>query len=264
MSKNISYNNWNFQDSNFVTKDIIYRNVPSKTIDLEQKVRSDGFHVINTYYNSKEITIDGVVTRDTEDNLRTSINSMKEALYVDEANLDIDDGSSTMRYVCSLKSLDIPEEFYHITHLPYRIVFLCQPFGKATTTSSQLEIITSDTSSIGTINPIGSAPPRPKLRWTCSGSPTSAITQIKFTNSSTNKSITVGSLAIDANGDYLEVDCDAMTVQVSHDGGAAVNIDFDGVFPIFLTNTNSYSTIITGGGASWSLRQYIEYYAQYL
>lgn len=263
MAKSLLYNNHDFQNSYFRTKDIIYRNLPTKVLDLEPKIRRDGFHVINTYYDSKDITISGTLTRDTEANLKTSIDSMKEALHTDEANLDIDDGGTTIRWVCSVQSINVPEEHYHITRIPYEITFRCQPLGKLTTSTTETASVTT-TSSSDDFNPTGSAPPLPTLKWTCTTAPTAAITSITFENTTTSKSITVSSLALDANGDYLEIDCDAMTSSVSYDGGDTSEVDYTGVFPTFETDTNSYSVTIVGGGASFALEQSIEYYQTYL
>lgn len=263
MSKNITYNAFDLQDDNFRTRNIVYRNLPNKTIDVEPKVRSDGFRIVNTYYDSKDISVNGTLTRDTEANLKISLDLMKESLNIDEANLDIDDGGGTIRYVCSVTSLDVPEDFYHITQIPYRIVFRCEPFGKATSGVTDTSSFSSSPSS-STLNPTGSAPPLPALKWTCDGAPTSAITQISFSNITTGQSITVGSLTLDANGDYLEVDCEDLSVKVSYDGGAATEIDFTGVFPNFIAGSNSYTVTITGGGATWTLDQEITYTPLYL
>jgi len=263
VAKSITYNSFPLQDSNFRTKDIIYRNFPEKIIDLEPNARRDGFRLVNTYYNKKDIIISGTLTRDTEANLKTSLDSMKEALHSDEAALDIDDGGTTIRYVCSVDSISVPEEHYNITRIPYKIVFRCQPFGHATTGVTSTNSINS-TPFETTINPTGSAPPLPTLKWTCDGSPTAAITQIVFNNTTTGDSITVPSLALDADGDYLIIDTDAMTVKRSYDGGAETSIDFTGVFPTFNATSNSYSVSIVGGGATWALDQVIEYYSAYL
>ncbi len=263
MAKNITYNSFSLQDSYFRTKDIIYRNMPSKVIDLEPNARRDGFRLVNTYYEMKDITVSGTLTRDTEANLKTSLDSMKEALHSDEAALDIDDGGGTIRYVCSVEAVDVPEEHYHITRIPYQITFRCQPFGHATTSVTETNSINSTPFST-TINPTGSAPPSPSLKWTCDGAPTTPITEIVFSNTTTGDSITVESLAMDASGDYLIIDTDEMTVKVSHDGGAATEVDFTGVFPKFNATSNSYTVTITGGGATWALDQEITYYPAYL
>jgi len=264
--KSIQFNSFSLQSTNWKTKDIIYRNLPEKNVDINLKSRRDGFDVVNTYYSQKVITIEGTVISDTEANLKILVDNMKESLSTDEANLDINDGGTTLRYVCSVQNIAIPEEHYNITHLPYKISFICQPFAMLTSTTTDTNSIanTSPSPFTDTINPIGSAKPKPTLKWTCSGAPSAAITQISFTNSTTGDTITVGSLALDANGDYLEIDCDAMTVKVSHDGGAATDIDYTGVFPDFSANSNNYSITITGGGATWNLAQIITYYPSYL
>ena len=266
MAKSITYNSHNFQDTNFRTKDIIYRNMPEKTIDLEPKPRREGFRFVNSYYNAKNIRISGTLTRDTEANLKTSIDAMKEALHTDEANLDIGDGGGTIRYVCSVQSIRVPEEHYHITRVPYDVVFQCQPLGSATSTTVDSQTITQASADpyLNTINPTGSAPPLPVLKWVTDGVPSAAITQIKFENTTTSESMTVATLALDASGDYLEIDCNAMTVKVSHDGGTATEVDFTGVFPDFKAVSNSYEVTITGGGATWELDQTITYYPLYL
>lgn len=266
MPKAITYNSFDFQDSNFRTKDIMYRNLPNKVIDLELKARRDGFRLINTYYDMKDIVISGTLTRDTEANLKTSLDSMKEALGVNTANLDIGDGDGTIRYTASVASIDIPEEHYHITSVPYKITFRCQPLGKAITPITDTKTITEVSSSpyMNTFDPTGSVGPLPVLKWVCVGPPTSAITQIVFNNISTGDFITVANLALDASVDYLEIDVDSMTVKVSHDGGAATEVDFTGVFPKFVAGSNSYSVTITGGGATWILTQTITYYSLYL
>lgn len=266
MAKNITFSNFDLQTSYFRTKNIIYRNLPNKNIDLEPNSRRDGFRLIDTYYNLKDIVISGTLTRDTEANLKTSLDSMKEALYVDEANLDIDDGSGTIRYVCSVESIRVPEEHYNITQIPYNITFRCQPFGKTTTSTNDSKTITnaSTVPYTSTVDPVGSAPPLPILKWTCSGAPTAAITQIIFENTTTTDLITVGSLNLILNNDYLEIDCDAMTVKAVQNGGAEAEIDFTGVFPKFEATSNSYKVTITGGGATWTLDQDIDYYSTYL
>ena len=265
-AKSITFNSFDLQDSNFRTRDIVYRNTPEKIIDLIPKSRRDGFDLVNTYYENKEITIVGMLTRDTEANLKTSLDLMKAALHIDESNLDINDGGTTMRFVASVKSINVPEEHYHITQIPYEIVFICEPFMKSTSTTTDSKTITQASASPyeNTFDPVGSIGPNPVLKWACSGAPMAAITQIVFENVTTGETITVPSLVLDADGDYLEIDCENLTVKRVYDGGAATSIDFTGVFPTFKSTSNSYKVTITGGGATWSLSQTIVYYSTYI
>ena len=266
MAKAIQFNSYDLQNSYWRTKDIIYRNMPAKTIDLEPNVRRDGFYIINTFYNQKIITISGTLTRDTIANLKASLAGMKEALNTNEANLDIYDGDRTLRFNATVESIDIPEEHYNITQVPYRISFRCQPFGTVTSSTTDTKAIDEASADpyTNTFNPVGSAPPATVLKWACDGNPTAAITQIKFTNYTTNESITVSGLVLDADGDYLVIDYDAMTVKYSVDGGAETSIDFTGVLPSFVPGSNSYGLWITGGGATWDMEQTVVYYETYL
>lgn len=262
-AKSITYNSFSLQDSNFLTKDIIYRNLPSKVLDLEPLSRRDGFRFVNSYYSDKQITASGNVTADTESALRTIVDNMKRALNTDEANLDIADGGSTVRWVCSVESIDVPEQHYNITRLPYAISFKCQPFGKSTSQTTSTNSIVNTNSSSGTLVVIGSASPRPVVRWTVSGTPSSAITAISLTNNTTGDILAATGLTLSGDGDYFEVDTEDMSA-VQNTGSGEVEKDFTGVFPRFQTSTNSYSVTITGGGASRTLAQQITYYASYL
>ena len=191
---------------------------------------------------------------------------MKEALHVDEANLDIDDGSTIVRYVCSVEAIEVPEQHYHITRVPYQIVFRCQPIGHSTSQTNDSKVINQASPSpyLDTFDPVGSAPPLPILKWTINVVPSSDITQIVFENTTTGDTITIPNLVLDAFNDFLEIDIDAMTVKVSYDGGTATEIDFTGVFPRFKATNNSYKVTITGGGATWELNQDIDYFEAYL
>jgi len=262
-AKAISVNTLSIQDSNYLVSEIVYRNIPSKSINILQKSRNDGFIFQNSYYTDKTITISGFVSDTSEALLKVRIDTLKEYLSADTFNIDIDDGGTTVRYVGSLESLSIPEKYYSITTVPFTMTLKCQPFGKltsATTSTNSIEAATYTAS----INPTGSIAPKPSLKWACSTMPTSAITQIVFANSTTGDTITVPSLAMDASGDYLKIDTDTMTVEVSHDGGAATAIDYTGVLPSFAIGSNSYSVTVTGGGASWKLLQTVSYYPTYL
>src|SRR3972149_4182336 len=115
MATSISYNSFSLQDSDWRTKDIIYRNFPEKVIDLEPNARRDGFRVINTYYNRKDISISGTLTKDPGANLKISLDSMKEALHAMAAPPIAARRQPPPRGRRSLRSTKAPEEHYHIT-----------------------------------------------------------------------------------------------------------------------------------------------------
>jgi len=263
--KNISYNSYDLQTEHFITKNIIYRNAPEKEINLQQISRNDGFVLQNTRFTQKQITVEGFLSEDSEASLKSTLDAMKAALSQNEKNLDIDDGGTTMRFVCSVESINIPEDFYHISDVPYSIKFKCQPFATSTNSVTSTNTITQSSSSPFTdsIVTVGSYGPKPKIKILCADTPATDITQIVFNNTTTNESITVLNLVLDNTGDYLEIDCDEMTVKSSYDGGTATQIDFTGVFPSFIAGTNTYSITITGG-TTFSLTESIVYYPNYI
>lgn len=267
-AKEISLNGLDIQSENYIVSDILYRNTPSKSLNILQKSRNDGFVLQSMYYTEKNITVSGNINCSTEADLKTKIDTLKEYTSgTDEFNVDIDDAGNTMRFVCSLESLNIPEKHYNITNVPFNISLKCQPFGKYTTATTDSKTITNASASpyLNTLDPTGSVAPKPVLKWTvATGTPTTAITQIVFTNTTTGDAITVAALALDAVGDYLEIDCENLTVSVSHDGNASVSIDYVGVFPSFNIGINSYFVSITGGSTSWNLTQLISYYPTYI
>lgn len=263
MTKAITFNSFSLQDTNWRTKDIIYRNLPVRSLDTELISRGDGFRLINAYYTSKDITVSGTVTADTEAALRILVDNMKKALYTTEANLDITDGSTTLRWVATVSNISVPEEHYHITRIPYSITFRCQPIATSTASVTDTNSIVNTSSDTDTVVITGSIAPKPVIRWTVSGAPSSAITAIQFANTTSGDTIAVSGLVLNGNTDYLEIDTDNMTV-VYNTGSGEVDIDFTGVFPSFVTSTNSYTVTITGGGASKTLNQTIVYYPSYL
>lgn len=261
--KLVEFAGQSLQNSNWLTRRILYRQFPGKTVETRALSRRDGFRILSSSYESKEISISGVLVQSTEELLRTTINVMKEYLNKDEQLLKITDGSITLCYTATLVAFDVPEDYYHITTLPYDMTFRCQPLGFSQTASTESASITSSASSYN-YNPIGSGAPTPKIRWTVTTTAASPITGITFINSTTSDTITVTGLTMSNNGQYLEIDVDAMTVTYNN-GSTNSLLDFTGVFPRFVTTTNALSTTITGVGAgAFAVKQKIEYYAKYL
>ncbi len=220
--------------------------------------------MLGTRYESKEIKIEGHLICTSESELRTYLIALKKALDTDEANLDIDDDDNptVLRYIATVSDINIPEEHYYISDVPYSITFIAQPYGKATTTSLITNSITTSTDTI-TVVLTGSAGSKPLLNYINTSTPSSAITSVTVRNTTTSESITVTGLALDGKNEYLEIDCDAMTVK-KYEATTLTNSDFSGMFPSFKPGTNSIYVTLVGGGASINLKQSVTYYPYYL
>lgn len=252
-AKNISFNNLSLQNDTYKTENINYRHLGEKQIQKKPDTRTGGFDISETKYTQKVITVTGTIYGNDKADLRSAVDNLKEKLSPEEKNLDIDYGNKTIRYEATVQSIEVPEERWHITQLPFTIEFLTQPW--ATSTASTLKSWTSITNTTFTnsINIDGSYNPSPTIKVT---SNKSIDTTVKFTNDTTGDWIETKSTQSFSTNSVLEVDTDAETVKL--DGS---NIDFAGVFPVFNPNTNSV-TVTTTGSPDYYLE--IEYFPTYL
>ena len=256
MADSITYDNFSLQDTHWKTKNIRYKNLPERSIDLETIAREDGFKIVNVGHDRKIIEVEGMLVTNTNSTMRTLLDSMKSSLRTKEKNLDIAYGGSTIRYEATVQDIEIPDDFYHITACPYRIIFVCQPFGKSTTpVSSSYNNVTGSTYT-NSINVTGSAEPRPVIQFTVDSE--TSLTKIQFQNKpvdAVTNSITV-SQSFNA-GNVLIIDCGERTVKLNGN-----NSDFTGVFPTFYPSTNSIT--ITFTSTAHQVDTLITYYPSYL
>jgi len=237
---NISYNSFDLQDSTYITRTITHRQIGERVLDTKPNLRRGSFDVVDTRFTRKIITITGWVKSDTAANLRIAIDTMKENIHGQEKNLDIDYGSGTIRYKATVQSMDVPEEAWYISQVPFTIEFLCEPWGTTPTTSSQSYLNKTTATYSSTINMTGSMGPFPTL--TVDIDSETDMTAIKFENTTSSDWIQISrSFTV---SESLVINCLNETVQV--DG---INVDFTGVFPEFITNTNSFLVTITDSGA---------------
>ena len=262
---NILYNSYDLQTTadsanTILTKDIIEKKLPEKIINLKQDTIRDGFSVIDVQYTNKIITLSGWLISDTAANLRTLTDNFKNYLRPNEKNLDIETygGSPAYRrYVCSCQSIDVPEEHWQTTQVPYAAEFLCNPFGKATSVTT----VNLNSGSNITSTPYNESP---SITGTYKCKPTITITvvsetdltAIKFENTTNLDWIQVARSFSAA--EVLTINCESETVQV--DGS---NVDFTGVFPRFDPGTSVLSTTTTDSGA-FAITISFTYYPTYL
>jgi hypothetical protein len=263
---NLTYNSNSFQTTasaaaTILTKDILFEDIPEKSLILKQDTIRDGFSVVDTVYTQKIITLRGWLISDTPTNLRTHIDNVKGYLNEDEKNLDIETygGSGVYRrYVCSCQNFSVQSEHWMTTQVPYEATFLAKPFGTATTTTTidlnSGNAITSspydeDISITGTYNT------KPTIIITVASE--TSMTVLRLTNNTTGDWIQVTPSGEFSAADVLEIDCENETVELN---GSA--IDFTGVFPTFEDGSNSLTLTITA--SAFNLTADIVYSPTYL
>ena len=262
-SGNITFNGYDLQTATdtantILTRNILYRHIPDKVINIKQDTIRDGFDVLDVQYSQKMISLNGWLISDSSANLRTLKNTFHNKLRQTEKNLIINDGGININYICTLRSLDVPEEHWNITQIPYNAEFLCKPFGKLTSTTtinlnSGVNVTTSPYNE--TISFTGSYCSKPVITFTLAGALITNMTALKLTNNTTSDWIEI---ARDFSiSDVLVIDCEDETVEVN-----GVNVDFTGVFPVFEEGSNILSIIVTATSFSYTCS--LVYYPTYL
>jgi len=237
---NILFDSFDLQTSEYIVRTIVFRQVADRILNTKPNLRRGSFDIVDTRFTQKIITITGWIKSDTAENLRTVIDNMKENIHGQEKNLDIDYGSGTIRYKATVQSIDIQEEAWYISQVPFTIEFLCEPWGTTPTTISQSYLNKTTATYSSTIDITGSFGPFPTL--TVDIDSETDMTAIKFQNNTTEDWIQIDRSF--AASESLVVDCLNETIKV--DG---TSVDFTGVFPEFNPNSNSFMVTITDSGA---------------
>ena len=236
----ISFDSFSLQSSTYIVRTITHRQVADRILNTKPNLRRGSFDIVDTRFTQKIITVNGWIKSDNATNLRTVIDNMKENIHGKEKNLDIDYGDGTIRYKATFQSIDIQEEAWYISQVPFTIEFLCEPWGTTPTTSSQSYLNKTTATYSDTINVTGSFGPFPTL--TIDIDSETDMTVIKFQNNTTEDWVQIDRSF--SAGESLVIDCSNETIQV--DG---TNVDFTGVFPEFNPNSNSFTMTITDSGA---------------
>jgi phage-related protein len=262
----VSYNSNSFQTTasaaaTILTKDILFEDIPEKSLLLKQDTIRDGFSVIDTRYSQKLITLRGWLISDTPTNLRTHIDNVKGYLNEDEKSLNIETygGSGVYRrYICSCQDFSIPSEHWMTTQVPYEATFLAEPFGTATTTTTiNLNSDGAITSSPynENISIVGTYNTKPTITITVNSE--TSMTVLKLDNTTVGDWIQITPSGGFSASDILVIDCENETIELN-----GLAIDFTGVFPAFKAGTNSLTLTITA--SAFNLTGEIVYYPTYL
>ena len=92
MSQDIKYNDNSFQTTasaaaTILTRNIQYRGVAIKNLNIMEDTIRDGWKLIDDHYSNKIISISGWLISDTGANLKTLVDNVKEYLRLNEKNL---------------------------------------------------------------------------------------------------------------------------------------------------------------------------------
>lgn len=227
MAYQVSFNGYQLQNASFRTRVIQHTNIPTKLIQTEPKARADGATVVDVRYGQRVIEVDGVMTAADRNSLVTLIDTMKLNIKDASGTLDIDYGNSTRRYYATVQTLDLPEDFYSISQVPYKITFVCaDPFGYATN-SGILSFAGQTALLLDTVITMsGSIDSDPVVQLTVNSA--SAMALVTISNEDTGETIIISKPSGNfAAADVLLMDSKRKVVQINGSG-----IDYTGRFPV--------------------------------
>jgi len=222
----VSFNGYVLQNSSFRTRIIQHTDIPEKLVQAEGRARADGMQVVNVRYGGREIDVEGMMSAADRQTLVTLIDTMKLNIKDASGVLDIDYGNGTRRYYATVTKLDIPEDFYNITSVPYKITFFCaDPFGYATTSGNLSFSGVTAMLNDYVITVSGSIDSDPVVQLTLTT--VVAHATITLSNETTGEAIVIAKATGNfSNGDVVLIDCKRKVVQLNGSG-----LDYTGRFP---------------------------------
>lgn len=256
---NTSFNGYALQNSSFVSQVIQHTQAPDRIIQVEPRARDDGGSVVSALYSQRVITITGKLFAATQAALDAKIDELKQNLSgvaSIEGTLDIDFNGTTRRYIATVQKLEIPEDFYNITFIPYTVEFLCStPFGRDT--ASGIVNFPGKTGQLNfTVTVSGTYASKPAFKLTVNSA--TSFNLISVINVTRNETINVSPTAASFSpGDVVVIDSSVKRVYVNGSG-----LDYSGIFPQLNPGANNFTINITAGAVNYDLT--LQNMAQYL
>lgn len=244
-----TFNGYVLQNAFYRSQIIQHTDSPLRDLQIESRARADGFTIVNAKYMTKDIEIEGKLSCSTRDELVRKIDELKLNLNGVSGNLDITYGASTRRYFCTVSMIDLPEDFYNINNVPYRIKFTAaDPFGYAT--ASGIASFPAQTAMLKDviITVSGSAPADPVLYLTINSA--TNMNLVTFSNQNTGELIiiTKPNAANFNPADQLVVNCHTKEVYINGSG-----LDYTGRFPSMNPPETTLRLEITAVAANYDL-----------
>lgn len=256
----ISFNGYDLQNASFRTRIIQHTNIPSKLIQAEARARADGLTIVNVRYSSRTIEVEGLLSAATRDAAVALIDQMKLNLNGAFGTLLIDYGTTSQRmYLATVDSLEMPEDFFNISAIPYKISFFCaDPFGYATASGnlsiSNITAMLNDT----LITMSGSIDSDPVVRLTLTTAVNMSL--LTISNENTGEVIIVSKPGGNfSNGDVVVINTRLKQAQVNGSG-----IDYTGRFPTLRADGTVQRLRVAIQATSVNYNEVITYSPRYL
>ncbi len=246
MAVNVSYNGNSLQtfdgSHGIITQSIEHAGKNAKKAQSYALSHANASAIPFVEYPAKPITITGVIVGTTIADCDTLIDTFNGYLVAQGANLDIDYGGGTRRYVATATNIDVQRPGY-LNYANFTVTFTCtQAFGQDVNQTTILNDTGRTSASYSDSYTFGGTAPYQQPIFTITYSAISGGTNkaVIIGNSGNGQEITISRTW--ATSDVLVVDCAKSNVTVN-----GIATDFTGAFPLFApgAQTISYSDNLT-------------------
>lgn len=248
MAYGVTFNGYSLQSANVRSRIIQHTNTPDRLIQIEPRARADGMTVVNVKFQQREIEVEGQISNTNRQTLVALVDQLKTALAAVSGNLLIDYGDSQRLYFATVDKIEIPEDFFNINFVDYKVTFICaDPFGYAT--ASGIASFTNQTAMLKDVvlTVSGSVPADPIMYLTINTANTVQI--FELSNENTGESIVVNKPGGNfSNGDQIVVNCKSKQVQINGSG-----VDYTGRFPSISPATTTLRLQFTATSVNYDL-----------
>ena len=263
MNGDLSYNSNNLQTFDRSTRvgintnAINHTDIPDKVANLYAKADANISSISAINYPSKKVSIGGTIHGSSQDDLDQRIDAFKGYFNAKDANLDIDYGGSTRRYVATANTVGIERQQKELW-ASFTVEFICpQPFG-VDTTATTITNSANYTSATLNVTPTiaGSAPVQYPVITITIDALTGTGDYIQITDDNTGQEMLIYGFSLTA-GDVLVIDSFTRTVTIND-----VEIDYRGAF--LELEPGAQSITYTDGFTTRTVDILMEYYKRWL
>lgn len=221
----VTYGSFNMQDPDngfWVTKTNVY-DPPANRIQVDKIAEADGGVVVQQQFESKTFTVEGIIRKDTIEELETALDVFKAAMASKNQAFDIEYAGGIRRYLANTKTNVIAKQ---LTSAAYSIEFICPDGVGWSLDTTELVAPTTISSSVAStaIDVLGSYKAEPLITVYVNAVSGGTGKKIAITNDSTLRGISVTRNWV--AGDILEINSERRTLYVNN-----VAVDFEGQFP---------------------------------
>lgn len=162
------FDGFSLQDDNYIIEEIVYRTIPTRSLDTEKIARRPGVKTLSTDFAERKITLAGVIIADSVADLRTAIDNLhKNITRKNSGSLYIESDRSANAIV---SSVSIADPHYAQSIVPFQIEFLLSdPFYYGTQQNVQWTVPSGTTTMAQTVTISGSVFAEPLIQYTAPG-----------------------------------------------------------------------------------------------